>query len=386
LGAQAIDPLTLRLTLEHPAPYLPQIAKHTSMYPVPKHMVERWGDGWSQPGRYVSNGPFRPISWTIGDHIRTVKNPRFFDAAHVCVGRIDYYPTNDQVSAERRVRRGELDVNTLIQSSRVAWLRRPDQAPRYVHIHPYLGLAYVVFNTRDVPALKDVRVRQALSMAIDREFITGKLLRAGQQPAYAFVPPGVAGYPAGPRVRWAGWTLGRRQAEARRLLAQAGYGPSRPLTLEFKLPNTTDGMTFAPAIQADWKAVGVRTSLIQNESQIAFEAFRIRDFQTGLASWIADYNDPMTFLYLLQSGTGQQNYGDYSNPAYDALLAQADQEPDPGRRAEELSRAEQIMLDDAANAPLYFLVSRNLVSPAITGWRDNISDIHRARYLCVTGR
>ena len=386
LGVRATDDHTVEVTLEHPAPYFLQIAKFPSLYPVPRHVVERYGDAWSDPGHFVSDGPYRPVSWKLGDHVEVVKNPRFYDAAHVCIDRIDYYPTNDSVSAERRVKRGELDVNTSIQSNRVPYLRRPDQIPAYVHVRQFIATFYLAFNTRDVPALKDPRVRQALSMAVDRGFITGKLLRAGQASAYAFVPPGVADYRAGPRTYWADWSFARRQAEARRLLAQAGFGPSHPLSFTLTLPNTPDPMLYTPAIQADWKAVGVKAALVLNEAQVAFDAYKNRDFQVGLASWIGDYNDPMTFLALMQSQTGQQNYGDYANPAYDALLDKADHEVDIAARAGDLAQAEQVMLQDAAVAPLYFTVSRNLVAPAITGWVDNITDTHRARYLCMKGR
>ena len=383
LGVRALDDQTLQITLEHPAPYLPQIAKHASMYAVPRRVVERWGDAWADPAHFVSNGPFRPIAWKLGDHIEVVKNPNFYDAARVCVDRIDYYPTTDAISAERRVRRGELDVNTTFQSNRIGYLRGPDGMPAYVRTFTYLSTTYLPFNTRDVPALKDQRVRNALSMAIDREFIAAKLMRSGQQPAYAFVPPGTDGYVAGAHTSWSGWTLARRQAEARRLLAEAGYGPVRPLSVELKISNTSDALHFAPAIQADWKAIGVKADLIQNEPQIAYQAFKTRDFQIGLANWVFDFNDPLTFLGLFQSKTGQENYSDYNDPGYDALLAQADHEPDAGRRAQILVRAEQRILDAAALAPLYYSVSRNLVSPRVTGWIDNVSDIHRARYLCV---
>jgi len=383
LGVRAVDARTLELTLAHPAPYLPQVLEHPSAYPVQRHAVERWGDAWADPRHYVSDGPYRPTAWALGDHIEAVKNPRFYDAAHVCIDRIDYYPTNDAVSAERRVRRGELDVNTSIQSNRVAFLRKPGEMAAYVRIHPYLAVVYLVFNTRDAPAFRDARVRQALSMAIDRMFITSKLLRAGQTPAYAFVPPGTANNLASARTRWSDWTLGRRQAEARRLLRAAGYGPAHPLEIELKLPNTSDPMLQAPAIQADWKAIGVQAALIQNESQIAFDAFANRDFQVGLSSWSGDYDDPMSFLGVMASGTGTKNYGDYANPAYDALLAKADQESDGAQRSAYLAKAEQVMLDDAPVAPLYFTVSRNLVSPTITGWTDDLLDIHRSRYLCM---
>jgi oligopeptide transport system substrate-binding protein len=381
LGVTALDVRTLQIVLEHPAPYLPELTKHSAFFPLPRHVVEKYGDDWVQPGRYVSNGPFKLVSWRLGDYVRVEKNPRFFDAAKVCVDRIDYYPTPDSVVAERRVQQGELDLNTSFQSNRIGRLRQ--QMPDYLRTHTSLATTYLSFNTSGVPAFRDVRVRRALSEAVDRDFIAGKLMRAGQKPAYAFVPPGTANYREGPRTKWAGLSLEARQADARRQLAAAGYGPSRPLKVEIKASGAPDTQLLMQAIQADWKAIGVETTLVQNEGQIAFEAYRTRDFQIGAMSWYADFNDPVTFLALLQSQTGAQNYGDYKNPAYDALLAAADNEPDVHRRADLLAKAEQMILDDEALIPVYFVVNRALVNPKITGWVDNESNFHRGRWLCV---
>lgn len=385
LGVRAIDPHTLEITLVHPAPYLLELAKHQTMLPVPKHVVEKWGDAWSRPEHYVGNGPYRLVFWRIGDHINLVKNPGYWDAAKVCFDQISYFPTSDAVSAERQVRRGELDANDHIESNRVAFLRRPDQAPQYVRVHTYLGVNYLAFNSRDVPAFKDVRVRRALDMAIDRDFIAGKLDQGVYQPAYTFVPPGVANYVQAPPPVWAAWPLARRQAAARVLLAQAGYGPHHPLSIEMKHSNATSSLQTMPSIQSDWQAIGVRTTLIQEETQIGYQDDRLRNFQVTSAAWIADYNDAMSFLYLNQSTTGAQNYGDYNNPVYDALLAKADNEPDIAKRAVLLQQAEQIVLRDAPIAPYTFRANTNLVNPRITGWVDNIVDIHPSQYLCVKG-
>ena len=384
LGVKAIDPLTLEIRLTHAAPFLPEIAKHNSMYPVPKHVVEKWGDDWSRPEHFVGNGPFNLVSWKLGDRVTVVKNPKFYEADKVCLDQINYYPTTDASSAQKRVKSGELDVNTDIQSNKIALLREPGQMPDYVRVNTYLGTTYLAFNGT-LPALKDRRVRQALSMAIDREFITQKLLRGGQSPANSFVPPGVANYPNPAKAFWADWPLAKRQAEARKLLAAAGFGPKTPLTITIKHRNSPDPMLFMPAIQADWKEIGVNAKLEQNEGQIAYQSYRLRDFEVADAAWIADYNDPMTFLYLQQSATGTQNYSDYANPAYDALLAKADNEPDAVKRSAYLSAAEQIMLDDAPIVPIYFYVNKNLVSPRVTGWTNNITDWHRSRYLCFKG-
>jgi oligopeptide transport system substrate-binding protein len=381
LGAKALGPRTLELTLEHPAPYLPQILMHQSFYPAPKHVVEKLGDAWVKPENYVSNGAYKLVSWRLGDRMQVVKNPQFFDAARVCVDRINYYPTPDAVSAERRVARGELDINSSFQSNR--YQRLQASMPGYARTHVSLATAYLSFNTRDVKPLQDKRVRRALSEAVDRDFITTKLLRAGQAPAYSFVPPGTANYVAGPKTAWAGMPLVQRQIEARALLEQAGYSAKRPLKIEIKSSNNTDTLLLAEAVQADWRAIGVVATIQQNEGAVAFAAYRNRDFQVGFMSWYADFNDPVTFLGLLKSDTGAQNYGDYKSPAYDALLAQADLEPDAVKRAQILARAEQIMLDDEGTAPVFFVVNRALVSPRVSGWVDNPLNFHRARWLCV---
>jgi oligopeptide transport system substrate-binding protein len=381
LGAEALDPYTLQLTLEHAAPYLPELLKNQSFYPAPKHAVEKYGDGWLTPGRYVSNGPFTLVSWRLGDHITLAKNPNYYDAAHVCMDRTDYFSTPDNIAAERRVQRGELDATRTFESNRIGRLRAT--MPAYVHTHTALATTYLSLNTRDVRAFKDLRVRRALSEAIDRDFLTAKLLRAGQAPAYSFVPPGTANYVFGAGTVWAGKPLAARQAEAKALLAQAGFTPAHPLKIEIKTTTNSESLLQTQAVQADWRAIGVEASIVQNDGPVAFAAYANRDFQVGVMAWYADFNDPMTFLGLLKSDTGAQNYGDYASPAYDALLEQADHEPDAGRRALILSRAEQTLMSDEGVLPVAFTVARALVNPRITGWVDNAEHWHRTRWLCM---
>ncbi|HKT53366.1 MAG TPA: peptide ABC transporter substrate-binding protein [Caulobacteraceae bacterium] len=385
LGVRAIDPHTFEITLDHPAPYLPEILKHQITYPIPKHVVDRWGDAWLEDQHYVSNGPYKLAFWKLGDHIHATKNPYFWDAKSVCIDQVDYYPTTDNIAAERRVKRGELDVNTDVASNRVAYLRGPGHMAPYVRVHTYLGVSYLVFNTRDVPALRDRRVRQALSMGVDREFLTQKLARAGELAAYSMVPPGTANYTPPAPPLWSTWPFAKRQAQARRLLSEAGYGPGHPLKLEYKTAITTGGSLGAAALQADWRAIGADITIASADTEVLYQDLRMRNFQISGASWVADYNDATSFLELQQSQTGAQNYGDYNNSAYDALLAKADNEADIKKRATDLAEAEKIMIDDAAIAPIDFLVNKNLVSPQVTGWVDNISDWHRTRYLCFKG-
>jgi oligopeptide transport system substrate-binding protein len=386
LGVRALDDETLQLTLEHPASFLPQLLKHQAFYPIPEHVVQRLGEAWSKPGNMVGNGAYVLTAWKLGDYVRIDRNPLYHDAAKVCFDRVNYYPIGDPISAERRTLRDELDVSNTIQSNRVARLRADKQWAPYVHAHPYLSLTYMIFNRRDVKPLQDVRVRQAISMAVDRSFITDKLLRAGQVPTTSFVPAGIAGYlPASaphPKPYWGNWPLEQRQAEARRLLAAAGFGPDHPLSLELKTFNSPISLLVMESVQSDLKTVGVSVHMRQEEGIVALQSFEIRDFQLGDVGWIADYNDPMTYLTLMKSDTGAQNYGDYKNAAYDALLDKADNEPNAATRTQYLARAEQMVLDDADVIPLLVGDNLNLVNPHITGWVDNDSDIHPIRYLC----
>ncbi|HVN01374.1 MAG TPA: peptide ABC transporter substrate-binding protein [Caulobacteraceae bacterium] len=377
LGVEAPDPHTLVIHLEHPWLQLPQYAAGRTFWPEPRHVVEKWGDAWTQPGHYVGDGPYNLVAWKLGDQVIIERNPRFWDPGSVCFTRVSFYPSSDAISTERRVRDGELDLTTTVQSNRMAYLRRSGMGD-YLHVAPLGAVTYLAFNLKD-PALKDVRVRQALSMAIDRDFIARKLLRGGQTPAYGFIPPGI-GYADGERTYWAGWTFEHRQAEARRLLAEAGYGPGHPLHIMIKHRNSADPLLFMPAVQADWRQIGVVTELQQNDVQVAYQEYEIHDFQVGDAGWQS--SDPVDYLDLAKSDTGGQNYGDYDNPAYDAETDAAEYALDPAAAAQHTHRAEQILLADAPIAPIYFPSSRNLVNPLVSGWIDNPFDAHGVHWLC----
>ena len=384
LGVTAPDARTVRIALAHPAPYLLQLARQPLMMPAPRQAVARWGQAWTQPGHYLSDGPYVLQAWTSADHVVVVKNRDYYAAAQACLDRVVYYPTEDYLSAERRVRRGELDMQEGIKANRVAFLRRPGQIPAYVHVAPYLGTEYLAFNRRAQPALADRRVRQALAMAIDKAFITGKLLGGVWTPADSFVPPGTADYPGQAAPPWASWPLAQRQAQARRLLAQAGYGPARPLRLSLLVRSTVDTTMVAPAIQADWNAIGVDLAITPAEGAVAYAQARAGAFEVFDAAWLADYDDAADFLYRMRSDAGPMNYPAYADAAFDAWLDKADAEPDPARRGQDMAQAERGLLQDAAIAPIWYTAAENLVSPRVSGWVDNLLDVHPARFLCVS--
>lgn len=382
LGVRALGPRTLEMKLAYPAPYLPGLLGHYVSFPIPSHVVKEKGDAWIQPENIQVNGPFKLTEWRTNDYIHVAKNPLFFDAENVCLDEVFFYPTVDNNSAERQMRDGRLDLNTDFPGQKLEFLNK--QLPGYVRVHPYLGTTYFSFNTTLKP-FDDKRVRNALAMALDREFMTREILKSGQIPATSLVPPGVANYPGSAHISWAGMTLDERRIKARELLAEAGFGPDNPLEFEYVYRNTRDNPRIAPAVQADWSDIApwVRVTIRGVETQILYANLRSGEFAVSDGAWIADYNDAQNFLYLFESRTGDINYSRYSNPVYDDLVDRSNKETDAGKRAALMVEAEQIMLDDMPVAPMWYEVNRALVDPKVTGWVDNIVDIHRSRYLCV---
>lgn len=380
LGAHAIDERTLELTLEHPAAYLPGILKHSIGYPVPKHVVERWGNDWIKPAHVVVNGPYTLVKWWANYLVHLRKNPTFYDAASVCLRELFFYPTNDADAAVRRMESGALAWNTTYSPAKTQQLQKT--LPGYLHTAPYMVSDFFSINTTR-PMFKDPRVRRALSLAIDRDFIIR--IRGGGVPSYQFVPQNMPGYPQGARTTWADTPLAERRAEARRLLEAAGYGPNKPLKFAYSFRNSRDNPRIAVVAQADWRAIApwVQVELRSTEVQIHYANLRAKNFDVGDGGWVGDYPDAQTYLALLETRSKDQNWPGYSNPAYDALMVESSNENDPAKRAEMLRRAEQMALDDDVIIPVLLESSFNLISPRITGFVDNVEDIHRARWMCI---
>ncbi len=383
LGVRAIDERTLEIRLEHPAPYLPGLLKHYTHFPVPKHVVEKHGDDWIKPANIQVNGPFKLEKWWSNYVVHLVKNPGFYDARNVAFNELYFYPTNNDDAAARRVMNGELGWSANFSGKKRDHYDKV--LPGFAKVAPYMLLQYFSMNTTR-PPFNDVRVRRALSMAIDRQFMADRIWQAGYQPAWSFVPPGIYGYPEGGRLSFADQPLPARRAEARRLLEEAGYGPDKPLKFTFSHRNTQDNPQVAVVAQADWRAIApwVEVQLAGVEGQIHYANLRAKNFDCGDGGWVADYNDAYTYLYLLETRTGPQNYPGYSNPEYDRLMEASTQERDAAARAAIMRKAEQLMLDDCPVIPVGFGTSKNLVDPRIKGFAGNLEDIHRTRWMTIS--
>ncbi len=385
LGVRAIDDYTLELTLNDPTPFLPGLLTHFTSYAVPAHVVAEHGSYWIRPENIEVSGAYKLVRWKTNDFVHITKNERFYDAQNVCLSNVYFYPTTDTNTAMRRVETGELHMNSAIPGKKIDFYR--ERLPGYVHTHPMLVSSYLVFNGNE-PPFDNRDVRQALSMAIDREFIVNDVIQGGRVPSYRLVPPGIDNYvpsEQAPRAIFADWSLERRREEARRLLEGAGFGPNNPLNFEFSHRNGGDNPLATPVMQDSWNSIApwVSATLQSVETQIHYDNLRTGNFQVGDAGWIADYNDPQNFLFLLETRTGQMNYGKYNKPEFDALLAKSAKIRDVAERAKVLADAEAIMLNDMPLAPTWFSSSANLVNPIVQGWTPNISDLHRSRYMCL---
>jgi oligopeptide transport system substrate-binding protein len=380
LGARAVDPKTLEVTLEQPTSYFLQLLTHYTSFPIPKHKVEELGDDWVKPGNLVGNGAYTLVEWVPNSQVRLEKSDTFWDAENVAIDEVVYYPTEERNTGTKQFRAGEVDVQYDFASEQIDFLK--ENLPEATHISPGLAAYYYIFNTKE-PPFDDVRVRKALAMAVERDAITEKILRTGEIPAYNLVPPDTGTYGEPPQVEWADMPYEQRVEQAKALLAEAGFGPDNPLKFTLRYNTSENHKKIAIAIAAMWKQLGVQAELFNTEVKVHYNDLQSHDFQVARAGWVADYNDPENFLTLLRTSTGPMNYGQYSNEEYDRLMAESDMATDEEARNELMREAETLMLTELPLIPIYHYVDKNLVSPKVQGWVDNPKNQHRTRWLSL---
>jgi oligopeptide transport system substrate-binding protein len=351
---------------------LPELLTLPSALPLPRKLSFK-------PGSYISNGPYLLKTWVPNDHIALAKNPRFNDAASVKIDTVNYFPTTDTQAALRRLRAGELDMQTPLPSAELPWLKA--NMPGSLHIMPSLALAYIAINLRD-PALADSRIRRALNLVYDREAVAQKVIKLGETPAYAYVPPGVANYTGGPQLDFKALPYPARVTLARKLMQDAGFGPFNKLTLTYATPGNPDNKRLAAVFQAMARQIYVDVRIVVLDYPLVLRALRQGQYQLGYTNWLADFSDASNFLDLLRSA-GAGNYAGYRNPRFDAAMTAAEREPDVARRTQLLKTAEGIALADMPWLPIRFLSQSEAVSPRVGGYVQNSYDFNRSRWLWI---
>ncbi len=379
LGVAALDPHTLRISLNAPTPYLLNLLADNYMQPLDRAAVERYGDAWTRPGHMVSDGPFVLSGLVVGDRITLAKNPLYWDAANVHLTRVTYYPLDDEAVEVSRYLAGDLDYTSVFPMSQYQWLksRLGDQ----VRTGPYLGTMMLAFNVTRPPFAGNRDLRLALTMAVDRQIIAEKLYRGAWSPAYSLIPP-LPGYT--PQVPdWGAWSADRRHAEARRLYAAAGYSAQHPLRIELDYPTNPAARDLFDALAAMWRInLGADVEPYNEEFRVLQQDEELRKTLFFWNAWVGDYPDPFTFMQLYQTGF-DQNFGGYSNPSFDARLEQATEQTDIALRYRYFEQAEALLNQDAPYLPFLFYSTVHLVKPYLKGVRSNLLDRSRSRYMYV---
>lgn len=374
VGVKALDDLTLQLTLAGPAPYLPSMLKHYAWFPVPRHVIEKFGGMatrhtlWTRPGNMVCNGPFTLKSWLINQRVETVKNPHYWDASQVKLNGVTFIPIVSDTTEERAFKDGQIHVTHTVPLASIPALRKT--RPNYYRESPMLSTYFYRINTTRKP-FDNPLVRRALGLAIDRESITTHVLRAGQKPATALTPPGCGiGYEPPVVMKF-------DPVEARRLLAEAGYPGGKGFPTFDILINTLEShRTIAEAIQAMWKEhLNLPVRVLNQDWGVYLESQRKLEYDVCRAAWGGDYLDPSTFLALWKSDDGNNNTG-WSSPEYDRELAQSFVEPDATKRKQLLYAMEKRMLDEAPILPIYWYVRSILMRPEVKHMLPSLLD-HR---------
>ena len=377
LGAKAIDDNTLEVTLKGPTPYFLEMLTHQAMYPVSKANVDKFGADFVKAGNLVSNGSFTLLENVPNDHIKLVKNPSFYDAANVKLDVVNYIPTEDRAAGIKRFEAGEVDSMNDMPTEQLADLKAKfgDQ----IHLTPELGTYYYIFKSQKAP-WNNPKLRNAISMVIDREQLAEKVWQNSMIPAYSLVPPGVKGYETSV-MEYAEMPQLDREDAAKKVFTELGIGPDKPMKLELRYNTSENHKNTAVAFQEMLKPFGFDVTLINTDGKTHYSYLEQHgQFDVARAGWIADFKDPVTFLNLAKTGDGN-NYGEYSNKDFDALMDKAAVEADPAARMKELSQAEAIMIKDLPILPLLYYGNHNVVSSKLHGFDDNVMDVHPSRFV-----
>lgn len=367
LGIKAIDDRTLEVRLTVPTPYFLKALALPTTFPVPQKVLEAEGDNWTQPGKLVSNGAYKLDSHDLGVQAVMSRNENYWDNENTVLETVRFITGNDQNVSLTRYLAGEIDWMDRTPAGQFPRLQKeyPEDA---VSVPDACSYAYL-FNLSDKgpEALKDLRVRQALSYAVNRDVIVDKVLQGGQRPAYWWTHWAIEGFEA-PEIEMAGWTQAERVEKAKALLAEAGYGPDNPLKVTIQYNTSDDHKKLAVAVQQFWKQIGVQVELANYEWKVHTDRLQNQDFEIARYAWCADYNEASTFMDYFR--TEGYNNGKWSNAEYDALLEQAKTAEDT---APLYRQAEEILVGDMAFVPVYHYSKPMVVKPDLRGWpRENV--------------
>lgn len=366
LGVEAVDAHTLKVTLEKPVPYFVSMTVHTSMKPVNQKVVETFGDKWTSPENYVSNGAYVLDNWVVNERIVLTRNANYWDNAHTVLNKVTYLPIENQVAEMNRFLAGEVDVTYEMPNEHFSRLVK--EHPEDVKVTPYLCSYYYEFNTAKAP-FDNEKVRKALSYAIDRDVIAKFIVGKGETPAYNFTPLATNGLEV-EMPDYSKLSQKERVEKAKALLAEAGYGKDNPLKFDLLYNTSENHKKIAVAIASMWKKnLGVTAVLENQEWKSYLDSKRQGNFDVSRAGWCGDYNEASTFLAIMRDGHSQ-NYPKYTSQSYDKKLDLALTAASDADRSSAYKDAESLLAKDMPIMPIYHYVNARLVNPKLGGYPE----------------
>ena len=367
LGVKAVDANTLVVELETAVPYFVMMMGHTTVKPVHKATVEKFGDQWTKPGNFVGNGAFSVDKWVVNERLVLKRNDQYWNNDKTVLNKVTFLPIENQVAEMNRFLSGEIDFTNELPTEHFKRLKK--EHAEDVSVAGNLCTYYYIFNTKKAP-FDDVRVRKAISYAIDRDIVTGAILAQGQKPAYFLTPEITAGFdPELPQ--YGTMSQKERNVEAARLLEEAGYGKDNPLNFNLLYNTSENHKKIAVALGSMWKkTLGLKVTLENQEWKTYLSSKDSGDFEVARAGWCGDYNEASSFLTLMKSNntTGGVHY---DSAAYDQIIDKALNSTSEEERKALYLEAEALMANDMPIAPIYQYVKSRLLNPHVGGFPIN---------------
>ncbi|PTO94618.1 oligopeptide ABC transporter substrate-binding protein OppA [Vibrio sp. 10N.286.48.B8] len=367
LGVKAIDAHTLVVELETPVPYFVMMMGHTSTKPVHKATVEKYGDQWTKPEHFVGNGAYDLDKWVVNERMTLKRNEQYWDNDKTVLNKVTFLPIENQVAEMNRFLSGEVDISYDMPIEH--FKRMQKEHPEDLSVVGNLCSYYYNFNTKVKP-FDDVRVRKAISYAVDRDIVSNAIMGQGQKPAYFLTPEITAGF--NPELpQYGKMSQKERNAEAARLLAEAGYTKDNPLEFTLLYNTNENHKKVAVALGSMWKkTLGLKVTLENQEWKTYLSSKDTGNFEVARAGWCGDYNEASTFLTLMTSEntSGGQHWG---SKQYDTIIDNAIHSTSEQERKALYLEAEKLMAQEMPIVPIYQYVKTRLLNPHVGGFPAN---------------
>lgn len=366
------DGKTLTIVLSYPCSYFDKMAAFATMSPVQQATVEANGDAWcTSPDTFVSNGPYMITDWTPSERIVLTKNPNYvggWDSSKIVSDTITLLLLEDSSASYAAYNSGEAQLIKDVPTDEIPSLTKAEDGGDF-YVDTILGTYYVSLNLqRD--AFKDAKVRKALSLAIDRDYVANTIMQGTYSAADSIVGPGIvdeSGYfHDNGNAPYISADYEANLAEAKKLLEEAGYpnGEGYP-TIEYSTNDAGYHVPLAEYLQQAWGDLGITLTINKMEWSSFPPARRAGEYDVARNGWVMDYNDPSNMLDLFCSGNGN-NDGKYSNPDFDAAI-DASRVADSAEHFAQLHKAEDILMEDMGCLPIAYYNDYWLQSPTLKG-------------------